>query len=164
MAYRVEGQVSPHVAGGDAVEHGGAGQRTQTLGDDVEESPEQGHLGANQVGKGDSRVDVSSADVADGLDEGGGRQPKAEGNVEDVVRPGGPAEGRPESEKDKEHGAVKLGKHRPPERHGSELPHGGKKRSKSNLLKNWRDGKETKRWMEKGFFFSRLTTATNIQE
>lgn len=114
-SYRVEGQVSPHVAGGDAVEHGGAGQCSKTLGDDVEESPEQGHLGADQVGEGDGRVDVSSADVADGLDEGGGRQPKAEGNVKDVVRPGGPAEGRPQPEKDKEHGAVELGKHRPPE-------------------------------------------------
>lgn len=141
VAYRVEGQVSPHVAGSDAVEHGGASQRTQTLGNDVEESPEQGHLGANQVGEGDSRVDVSSANVADGLNKGGSRQPKAEGNMEDVVRPGGPAKGRPEPKKDKEHGAVKLGKHRPPERHGSELPHGGKKGSKINLFRKWRDGK-----------------------
>lgn len=152
-AYRVEGQVSSHVGGSDAVEHGGASQRAQTLGNDVEESPEQGHLGANQVGEGDSRVDVSSTDVADGLNEGGGRQPKAEGNVEDVVRPGGPTKGRPEPEKDKEHGAVKLGKHRPPERHGSELPHGGKKKGqRATSSENGGMENGTKRWMEKRFF------------
>lgn len=132
LTYRVECQVSSHVAGCNPIEHSSASQCSETLGDDVEESPEQGHLGADQVGEGDSWVDVSSTDVANGLDQGGGRQPKAKGNREDIMGPGGPAEGRPKPEKYKEHSAVKLGKHRPPERHGPELPHGGK-RSKSNL-------------------------------
>lgn len=75
---------------------------------------------------------MSSADVADGLDKGGSRQPKAKGNMKDIMGPCGPAEGCPQPKEYEEHGAVKLGKHRPPERHGPELPHGGK-RSKSNL-------------------------------
>lgn len=142
MSYRVECKVSPHVAGCDPVEHCGTSHGSQTLGHDVEESAEQGHLGANQVGKGNSWVDVSSADVADGLDEGGSRQSKAKGNVEDIMGPSGPAEGCPQPKEYKEHGAVELGEHRPPEGHGPELPHGGKKGQKTTF-KRWRDEKST---------------------
>lgn len=79
---------------------------------------------------------MSSADVTDGLDKGGSRQPEAKGNMEDIKGPGGPAERRPEPEEHKEHGAVKFCKHRPPERHGPELPHGGKcsQKKKSTLI------------------------------
>lgn len=123
-SYRVKGQVSSHVGGRDPVEHSSAGQCSKTLGHDVEEGAEQRHLRADQVGKGNSWVDVSPADVADGLDEGGGRQPEAEGHMENVVGPRGPTEGRPQPEEHKEHRTIELGKHSPPEGHGLELPHG----------------------------------------
>ncbi|KAG7220703.1 hypothetical protein INR49_017817 [Caranx melampygus] len=118
--------VSPHVAGCDPIEHCGASQCSKTLGYDVEESTEQGHLRANQVGKGNGWVDVTSTDVTDGLDESGSRQPKAKGNMKDIMGPSCPAESCPQSKEHKEHGAIELSKHRPPERHRSELPHGVK--------------------------------------
>lgn len=132
LTYRVECQVSPHVARCDPIEHGSASHCSETLGYDVEESTEQGHLGADQVSKGNGWVDVTSADVADGLDEGGSRQPEAKGNMEDIMGPSGPAEGCPQPKEYKEHGAIELGENRPPEGHGPELPHGVKS-SKNNL-------------------------------
>lgn len=134
QTHGVECEVSPHVAGRDPVEHSSTCQRPKTLGHDVEESPEQRHLGTNQVGEGNGRIDVSAADMTDGLDKSGSRQPKAKSNMEDIEGPGGPAESRPEPEEHKEHGAVKFCKHRPPERHGPELPHGGKSLKNQLLL------------------------------
>lgn len=66
---------------------------------------------------------MATADVADGLDECGSCQPEAEGNLEHVVWPGGPTQSCSQPEEHKEHGAVELGKHSPPKRHGPELPH-----------------------------------------
>lgn len=138
QSYRVQCQVSPHVVGCDPIEHSSTSQRSETLGNDVEESTEQGHLRANQVGKGNGWVDVSSTDVANRLDEGGGRQTKAKGNMKNIMGSGGPAEGRPQPEEHEEHCAIELSKHRPPERHGPELPHGGE-RSKSNFwVEGWK--------------------------
>lgn len=76
---------------------------------------------------------MSSADVADGLDEGGSCQPEAESDMKNIEGAGGPAEGRTQPKEDKEHSSVELGKHRPPERHGPELPHGATQ-SKKQLL------------------------------
>lgn len=131
-SYCIECQVSPQVAGCDPVEHGSTSQGSETLGYDVEESTEQGHLGANQVGKGYRRVDVSSTDMADRLDEGGSRQPKAKGNMQNIMGHRGPADGCPQPKEYEEHGAIELCEHCPPEGHWPELPHGGK-RSKSNV-------------------------------
>lgn len=123
-SYCVQSQVALHVIGRDPVQDSSTSNGPKTLSYDVEESPEQRHLRADQVGKSDSWIDVSSADVADGLDEGGSRQPEAERDVKNIDGAGGPAEGRTQPKEDKEHGAVELGEHRPPERHWPDLPHG----------------------------------------
>lgn len=136
QTHRVECEVSPHVAGRDPIEHSSACQRPEALGHDVEESSEQRHLGTNQVGEGNGRIDVSAADMTDGLDKSGSCQPETKGDMENIKGPGGPAESRAEPEEHKEHGAIKFCKHRPPKRHGPELPHGGKckKKKKKELL------------------------------
>jgi len=123
-SYRVQGQIASHVGWRDPIQHRGSSQRAQALSTDVEESTKQGHLGANQVGERDGWVDVATADVADGLDECGSCQPEAEGDLEHVVWRGGPTQSCSQPEEHKEHGAVELGKHSPPKRHGPELPHG----------------------------------------
>lgn len=123
-AHHVHGHVAPHVGGGDPVEDCGSGHGPKALGAHVEEGAEHGHLRADQVGEGDSRVDVSAAHVADGLDERGGRHAETEGVVENIVGARGPAQRRAQPEEHKEHGAVELGEHRSPERHGPKLPHG----------------------------------------
>ncbi|TNN73095.1 hypothetical protein EYF80_016581 [Liparis tanakae] len=105
-------------------EDGGPGHGPQALGDHVENGAEKRQLRADEVGEGDGGVNVAAADVADGLDEGGGRQPEAQGHVEDVVRPGGPAQGGAHAEEDEEHGPEELREDRPPKIHGPELPHG----------------------------------------
>lgn len=117
LSYCVQRQVPPHVVRCDPVQHGGTSQCTQTLGHNVEESTEEGHLRSDQIGKGHRRVDVSAADVTDGLDEGGGSQPKAKGDMKNVMGPCGPAESCPQPKEYKEHGAVELRKHCPPEGH-----------------------------------------------
>lgn len=108
----------------DSIQYSGTSQRPHTLSTDVEESTEQGHLGADNVGEGDGRVDMATTDVTDGLDERGSRQPKAEGHVEHIVSAAGPAQRSTQPKEDEEHCAVELGKNSPPERHGPELPHG----------------------------------------
>lgn len=121
--YRVHGHVSSHVAGRDPVQHGGPSQGPQALGGHVEDGPEQRHLRPDQVGEGDGGVDVAAADVADGLDEGGSREPKAQGHMENIVSAAGPAQGGPHAEEHEEHGPEELCEDRPPKIHGAELPH-----------------------------------------
>lgn len=124
FTYCVESQVAPHVTWRHSVQNSSTRKRPQTLSADVEESTEQGHLGADHIGEGDGRVDVATADVTDGLDERRSRHPKAEGHVEHVVSTTGPAQSSTKAKEDKEHCAIELGKNGPPERHGPELPHG----------------------------------------
>lgn len=124
FTYCVESQVAPHVAWRYPIQHSGPSQSPQTLGTDVEEGAEQGHLRADQVSKCDGRIDVAAADVAYGLDEGGSCQPKAEGNVEYIVGASGPTQSRTQPKEYEEHGAIELCEYCPPERHGPELPHG----------------------------------------
>jgi hypothetical protein len=66
---------------------------------------------------------VATADVADGLDEGGGCQTEAQGHMQDMVRPGGPAQRGAHAEEHEEHGPPELCEDRPPKIHGPELPH-----------------------------------------
>lgn len=123
LTYCVESHVAPHVARRHPVQNSSTRQCPHTLCTDVEESTEQGHLGADQVGEGDGRVDMATADVTDGLDERGSRHPKAKGHMEDVVSAAGPAQTGTHPKKHKEHCAIELGENGPPERHGPELPH-----------------------------------------
>lgn len=124
FTYCVESQVAPHVARCHPIQNSGTSQSPQTLSTDVEESTEQGHLGTDQIGEGDSRVDMATTDVTDGLDERSSCQPKAEGHMKHIVSATGPAQRRTKPKEDEEHCAIELGKNCPPERHGSELPHG----------------------------------------
>ncbi len=123
-SYRVQAKIASHIARCDPIQHSGSSQSSQALSTDVEERTKQGQLGANQVGERDSRVDVATADVTDGLDECGSCQTEAEGNLEHVVWSGGPTQSWSQPEEHKEHGAIELGKHSPPKRHRPELPHG----------------------------------------
>ena len=124
VSYRVHCHVSSHVSGCDTVQHGGPSYSAQALGGHVENGAEKRQLWANQVGEGDSRVNVAAADVADGLDERGSCQPKAQGHMQDVMRPSGPAQGGTHAEKHEKHGPEELGEDRPPKIHWPELPHG----------------------------------------
>lgn len=124
FTYCVKSQVAPHVGRRHPVQYSSTSQRPQTLSTDVEESTEQGHLGADQEGESDGRVDMATTDVANGLNERGSCQPEAEGHVEHVISAAGPAQSSTKPEEDKEHCAVELCKNGSPERHGAELPHG----------------------------------------
>lgn len=124
VTYCIESQVAPHVVGCHPIQYSSTSQRPQTLSTDVEESTEQGHLGADHIGEGDGWVDMATADVTDGLDERGSCQPKAEGHMEHIVSTGGPAQSSTKPKEDEEHCAVEFGKNSPPERHRPELPHG----------------------------------------
>lgn len=116
-SYRVQSQVSSHVVGCHPIKDSSTCQCSKALGDNIEESPEKGHLRSDQVGKRNGWVDMSSTDVTDGLDEGGSRQPKAKGNVKNIMGPCGPTKGCPQPKEYKEHGAIELSEHRSPERH-----------------------------------------------
>lgn len=122
--YRVHCHVASHVAWCDPIQHSSPGYSTQALGSNVENGSEKRHLWADKVGKSDGRVDVAAADVADGLDEGSGCQPKAQGHVKDMMRPSGPAQGSAHAKEHKKHGPEELGKNCPPKIHRPELPHG----------------------------------------
>lgn len=122
--YCVHGHVASHVARCDSVQHRSPSDSAQALGNDVEEGAEKRHLWTDKVGEGDCRVDVAAADVADGLDEGGGCQTEAQSHMKDVMGPGSPAKGSTHAKKYKEHGPKKLSEDCPPKIHRPELPHG----------------------------------------
>lgn len=69
--YHVHRHVASHVARCDPVQHSSPSYSTQALGSHVENGTEKRHLWANKVGKGDGRVNVAAADMANWLDEGG---------------------------------------------------------------------------------------------
>ena len=79
--YRVHCHVASHVARCDSIQHSGPSHGTQALGGHVENGAEKRHLRANKVGKGNGRVNVTAADMANGLDEGGSCQTEAQGHM-----------------------------------------------------------------------------------
>lgn len=121
--YHVHCHVASHVPRRYPVQHCSSRHGAQALRKDVKKGTEKRHLWTDKVGKGNRRVDVAAADVANGLDEGGGRQTKAQGHMKDVIRPGGPAQGGTHAEKYKEHGPEELSEDRPPKIHRPKLPH-----------------------------------------
>lgn len=104
----------------DQVQDSSAGYGSQTLSQHVEDGLRQAELSGHQHGRGDGRVDVSAADVAETLHHGGDAQAEAQGDEDQVGRgrlllPRLPADGGAQTEQHEDEGGQVFSRHGPPE-------------------------------------------------
>lgn len=106
--------------------HDPTGQgRTQHLGHDVHDGPEQADLTAGEHSQGDGWVEVGAADVTQTLGQRGDGQSEAQRHLHLLVRFGVVRipDGRGNAEEDEQGHSHKLGQDGPPEVFALELPH-----------------------------------------
>lgn len=104
----------------DEVQDPSTGYGSQTLSQHVEDRLRQAQLSGHHHGRGDGRVDVSAADVAETLHHGGDAQAEAQGDEDQVGRgrlllPRLPADGGAQTEEDEDEGGQVFSRHGPPE-------------------------------------------------